>query len=336
MPVDRRRRLLLQAGGLALASMGTALMAQDVPYRIAMVQWRGDTAIDRGLRDYLARAGIPVQYSVYDAAQDRALLADIVQEVKAARPDLIYAFATEGALGVAGPWDGDPDRFIHDIPIVFVAVGDPVAARLFPELPLSGRNVTGVMHLAPIAVQFETLMTLFQPRRLAVLYNEAETYGRAAVAQLREIAARVGVELVVETPVDDQGQPQVDLLEPALDRLADANPDALYLPSTSFFIPLARPLTEAAVARGLPTFSANEPMIRNGKAMAGLVASFYEVGQFAGYKVEQILRHGMTPGVIPVEALSRFSLLLNMPVARELQVFPPITMLRFAEVIRGD
>jgi len=336
MPVDKRRRLLLQVGGLALASVGSSLVAQERPHRIALVQWRGDTAIDRGLRDYLARAGIPVQYSVYDAAQDRAALADIVQEVKAARPDLIYAFATEGALGVAGPWDDDPSRFIHDIPIVFVAVGDPVAARLFPELPLSGRNVTGVMHLAPIAVQFETLMTLFQPRRLAVLYNSAETYGRAAVAQLREIAHKAGVELVVETPVDEQGQPQVELLEPALDRLAATHPDALYLPSTSFFIPLARPLTEAAVARGLPTFSANEPMIRNGKAMAGLVASFYEVGQFAGYKVEQILRHGVAPGAIPVEALSRFSLLLNMPVARELQVFPPITMLRFAEVIRGD
>lgn len=333
--MNRRRFLgLAAAAGLAAVAARPA-WATRPSYRIALVQWRGDTAVDRGMRDYLARAGLAVDYTVHNAAQDRAALADIVQEVKAVRPDLVYAFSTEGALGVAGPVGGDPDRFITDIPVVFAAVGDPLSANIVHGMPLSGRNVTGVIHLAPIAVQFEALSSLFAPKRLAVLYNAAETYGRGAVEELRGIATAAGVELVVDSPTDADGKPQIELIGPALDRLAATKPDALYLPSTSFFIPLAETLTAAAVERGLPTFSANEPMIRRGTAMAGLVSSFYEVGQFAGYKVEQILAGGMPPAEVPVEALSRFSLLINMAPARQLAVYPPITMLRYAEVING-
>jgi putative ABC transport system substrate-binding protein len=333
--LSRRHFIGLAAAAAGLAVSARPALATAAPHRIAVVQWRGDTDVDRGLRDYLARAGLPVEYTVHNAAQDRDALAAIVREVKAARPDVVYAFSTEGALGVAGPVGGDAERFITDIPVVFAAVGDPASAKLVHGMPLSGRNVTGVIHLAPITVQFEALSSLFAPRRLAVLYNDAETYGRGAVAELRKVAKAAGVELIVESPTDAEGRPQIELIGPALDRLAAAKPDALYLPSTSFFIPLAEMLTEAAVARRLPTFSANEPMIRRGKAMAGLVSSFYEVGQFTGYKVEQILVGGKAPAEVPIEALSRFSLLINMAAARELAVYPPITMLRYAEVIHG-
>lgn len=329
------RRGFCALGAGAAASLALPARAAREPFHIFMVQWRGQTDIDRGMRDYLARAGVPVRYTVRDAAQKRERLAEIVAEIKEVRPDLVYAFSTEGALGVVGPLGAPEDQYVTDIPVVFAAVGDPVSARIVDSLPLSRRNVTGVIHLAPIPVQFEALTSLFAPRRLAVLYNEAETYGRSAVAQLREVAAKAGIELVVESPTDEAGKPSADLIGPALERLAAGKPDALYLPSTSFFIPLAAPLTEKAAELGLPTFSANEPMIRKGKAMAGLVASFYEVGQFAGYKVEQILSGGRKPGEVPIDALSRFSLLINMQVSRQLQVYPPITMLRYAEVINA-
>lgn len=327
--------------GFCAAALGAAMLpalpvrADRAPFRVFMVQWRGATDIDRGMRDHLARAGIPVEYVIRDARQSREELARIVVEIKQTRPDLVYAFSTEGALGVVGPVDAPTGAFIDDIPVVFTAVGDPLTARLMHSMPLSGRNVTGVIHLAPVPVQFEAMTAMFAPRRLGVLYNDAETYGRGAVNQLRQVAAKAGVALEVASPTDGDGHPRAELIEPALRRLADARPDALYLPSTSFFIPLAGPITEQATALGLPVFSANEPMIRKGKAMAGLVASFYEVGQLAGFKVEQILTGGHKPAEIPVESLSRFSLLINMQASRQLKIYPPITMLRYAEVING-
>lgn len=327
-----RRRLLALGSGLVAGAVVPA-RAQGRPFHVFAVQWRGATDVDRGMKDYLARAGVEVRYTERNARQDHKALAAIVAEIKRERPDLIYVFATEAALGIAGPVDGDPALYVTDIPVVFAAVGDPLSARLVHDLRKPGRNATGVMHLAPVSVQFEAMLSLFAAKRMAVMYNAAETYGRGAVEQLREVAARAGVELAVDTPLADDGKPRIELIGPTLARLAATRPDVLYLPSTSFFIPLAKPLTEQAVALGLPTFSANEPMIRSGDAMAGLVASFYEVGQFAGYKIEQILRGGKHPEQVPVESLSRFSLLINMRVSRRLRVYPPITMLRYAEII---
>lgn len=335
MAINRRRLLALGGGVTAALALPAVSYASGRRYRVFVVQWRGATEVDRGMKDFLARAGLSVEFVERNARQDHKALAAIVAEIKRERPDLVYVFATEAALGVAGPVDGSPADYVTDIPVVFAAVGDPLSARLVHGLPHSGRNVTGVMHLAPVPVQFEALVSLYAPKRVAVLYNAAETYGRGAIVQLREVAARAGVELVVDTPAGADGKPTPDQIGPALARLAAAKPDVLYLPSTSFFIPLAKPLTEQAVGLGLAAFSANEPMIRTGDAMAGLVASFYEVGQFTGYKIEQILRGGKRPDQVPVESLSRFSLLINMRVARRLRVYPPITMLRYAEIINA-
>ncbi|MEO0034737.1 MAG: hypothetical protein RLZZ501_760 [Pseudomonadota bacterium] len=336
MPALRRRTLLhFLAAGAAAAALPAPLRAAPPRHRVFVVLWRGPTDLDRGMRDYLARAGLPVEYILRDAGQSRDTLARIVAEIRATRPDLVYVVTTEATLGVLGTVD-DPDGSDNvppDIPVVFAAVGDPLAAGLVRSLPLSGRNATGVIHLAPVPVQYEAMLSLFTPKRIAVLYNEAESYGHGAVAQLRPLCDKSGIELVTETPLDGEGRPQAALIRPALARLAARKPDVLYLPSTSFFIPQAGAVTAAALDLGLPTFSGNEPMIRQGSALAGLVASFHEVGQFAGYKIERILTGQARAEAIPVESLSRFSLLINMRVARRLAVYPPITMLRYAEVI---
>lgn len=335
MAISRRCLLAAGSGLAATLALPAPIRAARRPFRIFVVQWRGPTDVDRGMKDYLARAGLAVEYIERNAQQDREALARIVAEIKQVKPDLVYVFATEAALGVVGSVDGAPADYVTDIPVVFAAVGDPLSARIVHGLHSSGRNVTGIIHLAPVPVQFEALLSLYAPKRVGVLYNSAETYGRSAIIQLKEVAARSGVDLVVDTPAGADGKPQAELIGPALARLAAARPDVLYLPSTSFFIPLAKPITEQAVGLGLAVFSANEPMIRHGDAMAGLVASFYEVGQFAGYKIEQILHGQKRPEQVPIESLSRFSLLINMRVARQLKVYPPITMLRYAEIINA-
>ncbi len=335
-PFSRRDFHRIAAGGaagLALAAAAGRTGAARPPFRVFMIQWRGDTDADRGMMDYLRRAGVEVEFTARDAAQDKAKLAAIVAEAKQARPDLIYAYATEAVLGVVGPVGGDAGRFVTDIPVVFAAVGDPVASNIVPSLDHGGRNLTGVIHLPPIPVQFEALNSFFAPKRLGLLYNSAESYGVGAVRQFQDIAGKADIEIAVETCVDAKGEPQEELIPPALERIAARRPDALYLPSTSFFLPLARPITAKALDLGMPVFSPNEQMMRQGSALAGLVASLNAVGEFAGYKIEQILVRGVAAKDIPIEYLSRFSLLVNMRVARRVQVYPPVTMLRYAELV---
>ena len=68
-------------------------------------------------------------------------------------------------------------------------------------------------------------------------------------------------------------------------------------------------------------------------AMLALASSSYGIGRFTAFKAEQILAGGLPPGEIPVETLKRFSVIINMPVVRELEFYPPLGLLNFAEVI---
>lgn len=302
-------------------------------YRVAIVQWRGDSEIDRGVKDYLGQAGLNVEYKVFDAQQNKERFVNIIEEIRHLKPDVIYTVTTEATLGIVGKIDSPSRDHISDIPVVFAAVGDPIAAGLVDSLQHPTHNVTGVIHLPTVDVQYKTMRQYAPIRRLGVLYNEKETYGRSALEQIRKLAAKDNIDVVAETILNPAGEPDIKMIQPALSRLAAAKVDMLFLPSTSFFIPMAQKVTILAFQMGMPTFGGNEPMVRDGKAMFGLVTPFYVVGQFTGYKIYQLLEQHKKPQDIPIETLSRFSLVVNMDVARLVHLYPPLPMLRYAQIV---
>jgi hypothetical protein len=86
---------------------------------------------------------------------------------------------------------------------------------------------------------------------------------------------------------------------------------------------VARIAAPAMEAR-LPTFSATEGVL-NAPApiLAGLVSSYYTIGQFAGHKAAQVLGKGTRARDIPIETLSRYSFVVRMEVAKTLGFLPP-------------
>ena len=110
--------------------------------------------------------------------------------------------------------------------------------------------------------------------------------------------------------------------------------DWLYLLPDTFLGTIYDLVTPKALALGLPTFGAAELAIREGGALAGLVCRYYSVGQLTAAKAEQILVQGTDPAAIPIETLKRFSLIINIRVARALELYPPLAMLNYAEVLR--
>jgi putative ABC transport system substrate-binding protein len=107
------------------------------------------------------------------------------------------------------------------------------------------------------------------------------------------------------------------------------------MPPDSFLSTQARGLVvPAALAQGLPAFASTEQLMSAG-ALLGLVSRYYNVGQFAAFKAEQILAGKACAARIPVETLTRFSLQINLNVARRLGALPPLEMFNYAELM-GD
>lgn len=59
------------------------------------------------------------------------------------------------------------------------------------------------------------------------------------------------------------------------------------------------------------------------------------VAQLAGFQAEQILVEGQPPGDLEVLGLDRFTLLVNIETARALDLYPPMLLLRNAEIVDG-
>ena len=316
-----------ESGSWALAAGGSQRAAAP-PYRIVLALYRGVTPAEQGFMDYLRDRKVPVQFLLRDIAGEPEKIAGLRAEIRELQPDLVYSFGTTLTLALAGRATEPPP--LGQIPIVFNIVADPVGAGLIARLAGSGRNLTGTTHTVPLAVQYQTLRQALDSRRIGLLYNPAEVNAVLAVTDLEKLARQEGL-TVVHAPLEAAEDPQAR--RAAVARLVEAGVDVFYLPSDSSIIQHARSITTLTDAAGVPTFSATEGPVRHGGATLGLISAYYNVGQLAAFKALQILREGRDPGTLPIEGINRFAFVVNVRAARRLNRFPPIALLRIAELI---
>jgi putative tryptophan/tyrosine transport system substrate-binding protein len=323
---------LLLAFVLALPPAPAA--TEERPFRIVLVTWRGWTDTDEGFKDHFERRRIPVELTWRDAGGDAARLAEIVKEIRTIEPDLVYAWGTSVALGVVGRvQDRSPDRHIIDIPVVFCNVTDPIHSGIVESGEPTRTNVTGSFFVVPLQAQLSTIQSYRPIERLGVIFNPLENNAVITVEELRRLAPEFGMTLL-EFPVEIQdGEPSRPSVPRLVAEAASLGVEFLYVPPDSFLSRRNMDLGEAALRHRLPIFGAAEGTLGGSKLMMGLINRYYTIGQLAAWQAERILVHGEDPGTMPIENLPRFSLVLNMQTVRELGLFPPMLMLRVAEVM---
>jgi len=336
-----KRRLLrgLGAGGLLLAGGGLSVprARADEPFHIFQITYRGETDVERGFSDYLTQRGVDFKITFRNIDRDRTKVPEMVEEIRQLKPDLVYTWSTPVTLGVVGTYDNDdPAKYINDIPVVFTIVAAPVKSKVVPTFQSSGRNVTGTYHVVPLDAQLRAMESYRPFKALGVLYTPTEQNSVALVGELREEAKAKGFELIERTfKLNDAGEPIVDGYEEMLKEIKAAGATWLYYPPDTFLGVNYDKVKATLSDIGLPAFGATELAIKKGGALAGLVCRYYSVGQLTAFKAEQILVKGVPPADIPVETLKRFSLIVNIDIAKQLKLYPPLAMLNYAEVITG-
>ncbi|WP_050408135.1 ABC transporter substrate-binding protein [Massilia sp. NR 4-1] len=319
---------------MALAALPGAL-AQVRPQRVYMILYRGETGVERGFRDYFTLNRIPVEFIIRNVDFDASKVPALIAEARELKVDLVYTYGTAVTMAVAGrEGSADPARNITNIPIVFTMVAAPQACGIVKSLASSRRNVTGVSHVVPVRQQMNAIRAYRRFERIAALYNPAEPNAVVNMREWRALAAQEHFQLIEKpVPLDDQGKPLAEALPGIIEELAQ-QADLLYLGPDSFLMAHRKQLTEVALAQRLPTFSAVEAGLREGRALFGLVSGYENLGRLAAHKAVQILRHRVKPAALPIETLPRFSYLVNMSVAEELKLYPPAKVLQYAEQIR--
>ena len=327
--------IVIALAGVAAAQTPAGTPTREGAFHVFLVVWRGETDVEHGFRAHMRERGIPVRYTLRNLARDRSRIPEIVAEIRAVQPDLVHTFGTSTTLGILGAREAaDPTAHVQGIPGVFSIVAYPIEANIVESFESTGRPVTGTAFLPPVNKQLDALLQYRPVERLGVVYNSLERNSLINVEQLREEAAERGIELLEgPVPLDADGRSDPGRLTEVVDELAEAGAEFLYMGPDSFVTSNDVRITEAAVARGIPVFAGTEASFEGSRAMLGFVSPYYLVGKLAGAQAERILVGGQSPEGIPVASLGRFSLVIRMSVALELEIYPPLDLLRVAQVV---
>jgi putative tryptophan/tyrosine transport system substrate-binding protein len=350
-----RRQLMALLAAASLSSIVTRATRAQTPTalapsylsglakpRIYMVTWRGKTDTERGFAEYLRTRAVSAELIWRDAAQSRERLDAIANEISASNADLVYAWGTPPALGLAGSHDRPHPTIGKRIPLVFAAVADPIGAKLVRSLTQSERNLTGVIHVPPVSAQWRAMQQFHRGTRIGIIFNSQEPNAVATVATWRQHATDVGGSVIASPfAIEPSGAATIDGIDEIVASLATQRVDWLCLGPDSFLFTHIERIARAATSRGLRTFASVESHLNSdAPVLAGLVSKLFDVGQFAAKKSLQRLATSSTltgassPAPIPIESLQRFSLVVRLDTAKKLDAYPPLAMIDYAEFRR--
>ena len=306
------------------------------PFRIYMITWRGVTDVEQGFQNYMAEKNIPVEYIMRDANKDQAKLADFVNEIRRLKPDLVYTWGTPVTLGIVGRYDApNTSDFIRDIPVVFALVADPVGVKMVHSLLSPKRNITGVYHIAGVDSVIAGITSFRAFKKIGILYNKTEPNMVSYVKDLRSLSAAKGFQLLERTfKLGADGKPVADGVANVLHDLKNNGAEWLLIGPDSYLTSIPEIIGPALREVKLPVFATTEAVIKFPEGvLAGLVCKYYSIGQFAGFKAEQILVKKEKVSDIPIQTLRRFSYIVHIDVAKELLFYPPVSMFNYAEIL---
>jgi ABC-type uncharacterized transport system substrate-binding protein len=252
-----------------------------------------------------------------DQVDDQA--ATLVRE----RVDVIVAFEDKSiaAAQSATANDGVP------IPIVFLHPSDPVRDGLVASLSHPGGNLTGVFGARdPVAKQLELYQQIMpRLRRLLTLVDPTDAATPPLLAQARDAATRLGIELDIREVSDAPG------IEGAFQALSPGDVDGVFLLSPSLRLGFSKLTIELATAANLPVQAHRKEWVKEG-ALFSLGVDVGPVGRAGARFVDSILR-GTPPADLPVQEVPQVEFAINLARAKELGIDVPQEVIDRADVV---
>lgn len=320
-----RRALLLAAAAAALWS--PALRAQASKHVAVLMPLADDATGEaemKAFRDELQRLGWTVGRNLVmdyrSAGGDLSRVKPLARELVARKPDVIMCRTTPAAAALL--------EETRSIPIVFLAVSDPVGDKLVASLARPGGNLTGFINVeAALGGKYLELLREVAPKiaHVGVIFNPktAPGGGRYHLPLVQQAGASMGVK-VIPAPVHDADETERAISALAMQRDAGlvVIPDASNVANGQRII--------ATVARHrlpaiypIPAFTADGGLMSYGVNIVDLYR------RSAGY-VDRVLR-GAKPADLPVQAPDRFDLTINVKTAKALGIDVPRSLLLRAD-----
>jgi len=260
---------------------------------------------------------IEYRWGAGNANNIRKIAAELVQLA----PDVILANgdATAGQILQA----------TRTVPVVFVIVPDPVGAGLVNSLSRPSGNATGFMQFEySLTAKWLELLKQIAPgvTRAAVLRDSTIAAGIGQFAVIQSVAPSVGVEV---SPIDTNKATEI---ERAVSEFAREPNGGLIATASASGITQRELIVSLAARYKLPAVYFNRDNVSSG-GLISYGADFTEMYRRAASYVDRILK-GEKPADMPVQAPTKYEMVINLKTAKALGLtVPPTVLARADEVI---
>lgn len=321
-----KRRALLT--GLAIAAPIWAA-AQDAS-RIPRIGFLGNSSPELeanlvqpfrdGLRElgYVEGRTVTIEYRWAEGRYER--LPELVRELVDAKVAVIATAGTPASLAVK--------KAAPELPLVMIAVADPIGSGLAQSLARPGGSATGLtsISLDLEGKRLEIIKEAFPAiRRLGVLTNPRNPYLVHDEKEVRAAASTIDVPTVF-APVE-----RAEDVDAALTGLRKEGADTILVPADRVFLHERQRIVAFSAKNRIPLISAYREIAEAG----GLISfgpSYAVMHRQAARYVDKILK-GAKPADLPIEQPERFELVVNSRTARSLGLTIPATLLTRADEV---
>ena len=325
----KRREFITLLGGAAAWPLAARAQQPDRMRRIGVFMnlasddaegQARNAAFLQGLQEAGWAVGRNVRIEYRWGAGDAELFRRYAAELVALAPDVILA---SGASMYA------LQQVTREVPIVFVQVPDPVGAGIVLSMARPGRNATGFTPFEyGVSAKWLELLKEIAPRvtRAAVVRDPAIPTGTGQLGAIQSVAPSFGVEL---SPVDVR---DVREIEGTVAAFARGSNGGLIVTASALAVVHREVIITLATRYKLPAVFFLRSFVTDGGLISYGPDSMDQFRRAAGY-VDRILK-GEKPADLPVQAPTKYELVINLKTARALGLdVPPTLLARADEVI---
>jgi putative ABC transport system substrate-binding protein len=323
----RRFALTVALAGAALAAPLVLTSApvhaqQKSVATTAIVEHPALDAVRDGVRDELEAQGYVAGDNLaftYETAQGNpAIASQIARQFAGQDHDVIVPISTPSSQAVLSATE--------DVPVVFSAVTDPVAARLVENPANPQARVTGVSDLSPVKRQLALIREVMpEAETVGVIYTPGEANSVKILELLKQHAPALDLEIV-----ESVAPKSAEVLSAARNLVGKA--DAVYIPTDNTIVSALESAIKVGMDNDLPIFAADTASVPRGAVMA-LGFDYYDLGRQTGRIVVRVLE-GAKPADIPVESVQKTQLAVNPKAAARMGLsIPKMVMDRADEVV---
>lgn len=304
--------------GQTAATDGTALA--DGKFTVGIGQFAVHGSLDNcreGFIEGLAEEGFiegeNLTILFENAQADPGLAAQISTNFAGQGVDLICAIATPSAQSAYSIGRK------NDIPVIFTAVTDPVAAELANEDGTPAGEVTGTSDKLPVEQQLEMIRKILpEATRIGIMYTTSEVNSASTLAEYKEKAPDYGFEIIeagVSATADiplatDNILEQVDCLNNLTDNTVVAS------------LPL---ILSKANAKNIPVFGSEIEQVKIG-CLAAMGLDYVDLGKQTGHMAAKVLKGEAKASELNFEVIEEAAFYGNTKVADSLGIAFPDDM----------